>query len=40
LERIEKVLASGNTHAKVNRDPNVKPGALDLKLSASGVESL
>jgi osmotically inducible protein OsmC len=40
LEKIEKVLASGNTHAKVNRDPNVKPGALDLKLSASGVESL
>ena len=40
MEKIEKVLASGNTHATVNRDPNVKPGALDLKLSAPGVESL
>jgi Ohr subfamily peroxiredoxin len=40
MEKIEKVLASGNTHATVNRDPNVKPGALDLKLSARGVESL
>jgi Ohr subfamily peroxiredoxin len=40
MEKIEKVLASGNTHATVNRDPNVKPGALDLKLSGPGVESL
>jgi osmotically inducible protein OsmC len=40
MEKIEKVLASGNPHITVNRDPNVKPGALDLKLSAPGVESL
>jgi osmotically inducible protein OsmC len=40
MEKIEKVLASGGTHATVNRDPNVKPGALDLKLSAPGAESL
>ena len=35
-----KVLASGNAHAAINREPNVKPGALDLKLSAAGVENL
>ena len=40
MEKIEKVLASGDTHATLNLDPNVKPGALDLKLSAPGVESL
>ncbi|OAJ55360.1 peroxiredoxin [Paraburkholderia ginsengiterrae] len=40
MEKIEKVLASGTTHATINRDPNVEPGALDLKLSAPGVESL
>ncbi|HTR07796.1 MAG TPA: OsmC family protein [Paraburkholderia sp.] len=40
MEKIEKVLASGNTHVTVNRDPNAKPGALDLKLSAPGVETL
>jgi lipoyl-dependent peroxiredoxin len=40
MEKIEKVLASGATHATVNRDPNVQPGALDLKLSARGAESL
>ena len=42
MEKIEKVLASGNSHATVNRDPNVPRGefgALDLKLSASGDES-
>ncbi|NPT58459.1 OsmC family protein [Paraburkholderia elongata] len=40
MEKIEKVLASGGTHATVNRDPNVKPGALDLKLSAPGADNL
>ena len=40
MEKIQKVLASGNTHATVNRNPNVKAGALDLTLSAPGGESL
>src|SRR6202795_711403 len=43
MEKIEKVLTSGNTHATVNRDPNVQRGefgVLDLKLSAPGVENL
>ena len=43
MEKIEKVLASGNSHATINRNPNVQSGghgALDLKLSASGVENL
>jgi Ohr subfamily peroxiredoxin len=40
MEKIEKVLASGITHASINRDRNVKSGALDLNLSAPGVESL
>ena len=43
MEKIEKVLASGNTHATVNRDPNLQRGefgVFDLKLSAPGVESL
>jgi lipoyl-dependent peroxiredoxin len=43
MEKIEKVLASGNTHATVNRDPNVQRGEFgvyDLKLSAPGVDSL
>jgi osmotically inducible protein OsmC len=40
MEKIEKVLASGNTHVAINRDPNAKPDALDLKLSAHGVETL
>ena len=40
MEKIEKVLASGNGHATFNHDPNVERGALDLKLSASGLESL
>lgn len=41
MEKIEKVLASGNTHSTVNRDPNVKPGefgAYDLTLTAPGLE--
>ncbi|MFM0339893.1 Ohr family peroxiredoxin [Paraburkholderia fungorum] len=43
MEKIEKVLASGNTHATVNRDPNLQRGefgVFDLKLTAPGVESL
>ena len=43
MEKIEKVLASGNTHTTVNRDPNAQRGefgVFDLKLSAPGVESL
>jgi len=43
MTKIDKVLTSGNTHATVNRDPNVQRGefgVLDLKLSAPGVESL
>jgi lipoyl-dependent peroxiredoxin len=40
METIEKVLASGGSHAAINRDAGVQPGALDLNLSASGVESL
>jgi osmotically inducible protein OsmC len=43
MEKIEKVLASGNSQAMISRDPNAQrsgQGALDLKLSASGVESL
>jgi Ohr subfamily peroxiredoxin len=40
MEKIEQVLASGNSHAAVNRAPNVQRGALDLNLSAPGVESL
>jgi osmotically inducible protein OsmC len=43
MEKIEKVLASGNTRATVNRDPNLQRGefgVFDLKLSAPGVDSL
>jgi len=43
MEKIEKILASGNTHATVNRDPNLQRGefgVFDLKLTAPGVESL
>ena len=43
MEKIEKVLASGNTHATVNRDPNLQRGEFgvyDLTLTAPGVESL
>ena len=42
MSKIEQVLHSGNSHATVNRDPNVprgEYGALDLKLSASGREN-
>jgi len=43
MTKIDKVLTSGNTHATVNRDPNLQRGefgVFDLKLSAPGVESL
>ena len=43
MEKIEKVLASGNSHATVNRDPNAQRGefgVFDLELAAPGVESL
>jgi Ohr subfamily peroxiredoxin len=43
MEKIEKVLASGNTHATVNRDPNLQRGefgVFDLKLTAPGLENL
>ena len=43
MEKIEKVLASGNTHATVNRDPNLQSGefgVFDLKLTAPGVEDV
>jgi lipoyl-dependent peroxiredoxin len=43
MEKIEKVLAAGNTHATVNRDPDAQRGEFgvyDLKLSAPGVETL
>jgi Ohr subfamily peroxiredoxin len=43
MEKIEKVLASGNTHATVNRDPDAQRGeygVFDLKLTAPGVENL
>ena len=42
MSKIEKVLFSGNSHATINRDPNVPRGefgALDLELSASSGES-
>ena len=43
MEKIEKVLASGNSHATVNRDPNLQRGqfgVFDLKLTAPGLENL
>jgi lipoyl-dependent peroxiredoxin len=43
MEKIEKVLAAGNSHATVNRDPNAQRGEFgvyDLKLTAPGVETL
>ena len=43
MEKIEKVLASGNTHATVNRDPNAQRGEFgvyDLKLTAPGIEAV
>ena len=42
MSKIEKVLHSGNSHATINHDPNVKRGelgVLDLKLSAPDSES-
>ena len=43
MEKIEKVLASGNSHATVNRDPNLQRGEFgvyDLTLTAPGIENL
>ena len=43
MEKIEKVLASGNTHATVNRAPNLQSGefgVFDLKLTAPGIEAV
>jgi lipoyl-dependent peroxiredoxin len=43
MEKIEKVLAAGNTHATVNREPNAQRGEFgvyDLKLSAPGIENI
>jgi Ohr subfamily peroxiredoxin len=43
MEKIEKLLASGNSHATINRAPNLQSGEFgvyDLTLSAPGVESL
>ena len=42
MSKIEQVLHSGNSHATINRDPNVQRGelgVLDLKLSAPGGDS-
>lgn len=43
MEKIEKVLAAGNSHATVNRDPEAQRGeygVYDLELTAPGVEPL
>ncbi|RZF28557.1 Ohr family peroxiredoxin [Paraburkholderia sp. UYCP14C] len=43
MEKIEKVLAAGNSHATVNRDPAAQSGeygVYDLRLTAPGVENL
>ncbi|RKF51097.1 Ohr family peroxiredoxin [Paraburkholderia fungorum] len=43
MNKIEQVLFSGNSHATVNRAPNVQRGehgVVDLKLSAPGVENI
>ncbi|WP_109475953.1 OsmC family protein [Paraburkholderia sp. C35] len=43
MEKIEKVLASGNTHSTVNRAPELQRGEFgvyDLTLSAPGVETI
>jgi lipoyl-dependent peroxiredoxin len=43
MDKIEKVLTAGNSHATVNRDPNTHRGefgAYDLKLTAPGVENV
>ncbi len=42
MTKIDQVLHSGNSHATINRDPNVlrgELGVLDLKLSAPDGES-
>src|ERR1700730_3443836 len=42
MSKIEQVLHSANSHATINRDPNVQRGelgVLDLKLSAPASES-
>ena len=43
MEKIQKVLAAGNSHATVNRDPNLQRGEFgvyDLKLTAPGLENV
>jgi len=43
MSKIDQVLHSGNSHATINRDPNLQRGefgVLDLKLSAPGAENL
>ncbi|CAB3771352.1 OsmC family protein [Paraburkholderia humisilvae] len=43
MEKIEKVLAAGNAHITVNRDPDAQRGEFgvyDLTLTAAGVENL
>jgi lipoyl-dependent peroxiredoxin len=43
MEKIEKVLAAGNAHITVNRDPSAQRGEFgvyDLTLTAPGVETL
>ncbi|ASW03391.1 OsmC family protein [Paraburkholderia aromaticivorans] len=43
MEKIEKVLNSGNTHATVNRNPDAQRGEFgvyDLKLTAPDVENV
>jgi osmotically inducible protein OsmC len=43
MEKIETVLAAGNTHATVNRDAKLQSGefgVFDLKLTAPGVEDV
>ncbi|MDB6143166.1 MAG: peroxiredoxin, Ohr subfamily, partial [Pseudomonas sp.] len=42
MDKIETILASGNTHSTVNRDPKLQRGEFgvyDLKLSAPGLET-
>ncbi|MCX4160198.1 MULTISPECIES: OsmC family protein [Paraburkholderia] len=43
MEKIQKVLAAGNSHATVNHDPNLQRGEFgvyDLKLTAPGLENV
>jgi Ohr subfamily peroxiredoxin len=43
MEKIETILASGNTHSTVNRDPKLQRGqfgVFDLTLSAPGLETI